>query len=121
MDNSKLEYLLRESDFVVNVCPLTELTRDLFNKEKFALMKESAVFMNIGRGPSVVEEDLADALNNKTIAGAFLDVFRQEPLPSDSPFWDMENVFITPHRADHTEDVEQLSVACFLENTPRFV
>lgn len=121
VDSSKMDYVLAESDFIVNICPLTESTRDMFNKDTFAKMKNTAVFMNIGRGPSVVEEDLAAALKDGTIAGAFLDVYRQEPHPTDTPFWEMENVFMTPHNADNTEDLADLSVACFVENAPRFV
>jgi len=68
------------------------------------MMKPSAIFMNIGRGPSVVEEDLIDAIKNGVIAGAFLDVFKEEPLSEDSPLWDLPNVYITPHCCDEQID-----------------
>lgn len=69
-------------------------------------MKKSAVFMNIGRGWTVNEQDLAQALNDGTISGAVLDVFKYEPLPKESPLWDCKNVLITPHCAD--QDPEHL-------------
>lgn len=112
----KLDYLLAESDFVVNICPLTDETKDLYNKELFQKMKKTAVFMNIGRGPSVVEEDLIEALNSGEIAYSYLDVFRQEPYPSDGPLWDVENLYMSPHCADITEDILKLSVQVFDKN-----
>lgn len=121
VDNGRMDYLLEQSDFILNICPLVESTKDIFNKEFFAKMKDTAIFMNIGRGPSVVEEDLIEALKNGTIAGAFLDVFRQEPLPKDSPFWDLPNVYITPHAANLTFDIADRSVATFATNTPLYV
>lgn len=63
-------------------------------------MKKSAVFMNIGRGPTVLEQDLVSALQDETISGAVLDVFEVEPLPKESALWKMDNVLMTPHCAD---------------------
>jgi len=76
-------------------------------------MKESAVFMNIGRGTTVNEDDLVDALNKKSIAGAVLDVFKTEPLPLSSGLWDCENVFMTPHCADQDHDFLKRSIHSF--------
>lgn len=84
-------------DFVINVTPLTEATRDLFDRKVFAAMKPSAYFINVGRGASVVEDDLLDSLRAGELAGAALDVFRTEPLPPDSPLWDEPNLAISPH------------------------
>ena len=85
-------------------------------------MKESAVFMNIGRGPCANEVDLVDALKNKVIAGAVLDVYQTEPLSTESELWDLPNVFMTPHCADggklyvdQTFDIFKRNAALFLE------
>ncbi|WP_446663529.1 D-2-hydroxyacid dehydrogenase [Flexivirga sp. B27] len=84
-------------DIVVNVTPLTDDTRNLFDRKVFAAMKPSAYFVNVGRGQSVVEADLVDALTSGELAGAALDVFQQEPLPEESPLWDVPTLTISPH------------------------
>lgn len=84
-------------DIVVNVTPLTESTRNLFDRKVFAAMKPSAYFVNVGRGASVVEADLLAALRSDELAGAALDVFETEPLPADSPLWDEPTLTISPH------------------------
>lgn len=84
-------------DIVVNATPLTDATRNLFDRKVFAAMKPSAYFINVGRGQSVVEDDLADALRAGELAGAALDVFRTEPLPPDSPLWDIPGLTISAH------------------------
>ena len=94
-----LDHELAEADFVVITLPHTDETHHLFNKEKFAKMKSSAVLINIGRGGIVHESELIEALRNHVIAGAGLDVTETEPLPANSPLWDMENVMITPHHS----------------------
>ena len=81
----QLEEALSEGDYVVNILPLTSETRGLFDKAKFAAMKNSAFFVNVGRGPSVVTDDLIEALQSGALAGAGLDVFEEEPLPSGPP------------------------------------
>lgn len=88
---------VRQSDFVVNILPLTEETRGLFDKELFSQMKRGTIFINAGRGESVEEPALIDALESGRLAGAGLDVTSREPLPKDSPLWDMSNVIITSH------------------------
>lgn len=98
-DTSRLDDALREADYVVNILPLTEATRHLFAAERFAVMKQSACFINVGRGATVKTEDLVEALSKGIIAGAGLDVFEQEPLPVDHPLWTMDNVILTPHNA----------------------
>jgi phosphoglycerate dehydrogenase-like enzyme len=102
--------LLAESDFVVNSTPLTPDTLNYWNEEKFRKMKKSAVFMSIGRGPTVNEDDLVKCLKNGTIAGAVMDVFKTEPLPRESELWKLSNVYITPHCCDVTEDYHDRSV-----------
>ena len=97
-----LDTLLKTSDIVSVHAPLNEDTLDLMDKEAFAKMKNSAIFINVGRGPIVVEADLADALENGEIAAAGLDVLRQEPMASDNPLGrikDSTKLIITPHIA----------------------
>ena len=89
--------LISEADIVVNALPLTESTAGLFDRALFAKMKRSAHFINVGRGKTVVTDDLVDALESGHIAGAGLDVTDPEPLPADHPLWQMPNVIITPH------------------------
>ncbi len=97
--NEKLHELLPDADYVVITAPLTDQTRGLFDHETFACMKPSARLINVGRGPVVVEDDLADALQRQVIAGAALDVFEAEPLDEQSPLWEMPNVMISAHMA----------------------
>jgi glyoxylate reductase len=89
--------LLKESDFVVCLAPLTAETKGMFNREAFQAMKKSAIFINAGRGASVDEEALVDALQNGIIAGAGLDVFEKEPIAVDHPFLTMNQVVALPH------------------------
>ncbi len=86
-------------------------------------MKSSAIVINVGRGPVIDEAALVRALQTKRIAGAALDVFEKEPLPADHPFWDMENVLISPHCTDRTRDPDwlDLSMQCFVENFRRYI
>lgn len=119
--NDKLDYLLQNSDVVINCLPLTPETRDLCNKEFFKKMKKTSTFVNIGRGPSVVEQDLADAITSGTIAGAVLDVFAVEPLAPTSPLWGLDNVYITPHCADLTFDYFERSFDIFGQNLRQWV
>jgi phosphoglycerate dehydrogenase-like enzyme len=93
----------------------------MFGAAQFAAMKSTAVFVNIGRGGTVVEPALVDALRGGVIAGAALDVFEEEPLPAESPLWRMPNVLVSPHRAGDHEGWESDVVALFVENLRRFV
>lgn len=96
---NNIDEQLKAADIVVLTLPLTDDTKGMFDKSKFDLMKNSCIFVNIARGQLVVENDLIDALNNKKISGAVLDVFETEPLEKTSPLWDMDNVIITPHNS----------------------
>lgn len=99
-DNQEgLDILLRESDYVVVVVPLNDATRHMMNLENFQKMKKDAMFLNAARGPIVIEKDLITALKTGVIAAAALDVFEVEPLPAESELWDLDNVFITTHKA----------------------
>ena len=103
--NDAYESSIAQADFVVGVLPKTSETEDFFNMDStFSKMKPTSVFMNIGRGPTVKEEDLIVALQDGKIAGAVLDVFKKEPLPQDNPLWTMPNVLITPHCAQQDKD-----------------
>jgi phosphoglycerate dehydrogenase-like enzyme len=99
----QLHDILPRCDYVVITVPLTEETREMFGEREFQLMKDSAFLINIGRGETIKEQELIDALKSKNIAGAGLDVFAKEPLEKDSALWEMENVIITPHTAGSTE------------------
>lgn len=95
-----LEQLLCESDFVSLNCDLNPTSHHLMNKEKFDLMKPTAVVINTARGPIIKEDDLIEALESGKISGAGLDVFEVEPLPLDSPLRKMPNVLLAPHNAN---------------------
>lgn len=95
----ELDELLPDADFVILTIPHTPETEGMFNSEKFDLMKESAIFINIGRGMTTKLDDLNDALRSGSIGGAGLDVYEIEPLPSDHPLWDAPNTILTPHVA----------------------
>jgi phosphoglycerate dehydrogenase-like enzyme len=112
---------LARADHVVNVLPITAATRGMFDAAAFAAMRPHAVFVNIGRGATVDEPALVEALQTGGIAGAALDVFEEEPLPAMSPLWRMSNVLVSPHRAgDHEGWVDDV-VALFVDNLRRFV
>jgi phosphoglycerate dehydrogenase-like enzyme len=117
----ELGMLVVRADFIVNATPLTKDTVGLFDARMFALMRRSAFFFNVGRGGSVVTDDLVDALNAGKIAGAGLDVVEPEPLPEDHPLWRMSNVLITPHIADNSELKRERSWLVIRENLRRFV
>jgi phosphoglycerate dehydrogenase-like enzyme len=100
-----LETLLRESDYVLVNTPLTPQTRGLLGREQFALMKPEAVVINTARGPIIDEAALIDALQTGKIRGAALDVFEREPLDSDSPLTEMDNVILSSHSIAWTEEM----------------
>ncbi len=109
------------ADFVCLHVPLTDQTRGLIDAEQFQRMKPSAWLINTARGAVVNEADLIAALEQKQIAGAILDVFGTEPLAEDSPLWDLENAWITPHVSDSIADWERPMCELFCENLERFI
>lgn len=115
-----LETALPKADFVVLTMPLTTETRGLFNARLFERMKPAAYFINIGRGGTVNEADLVQALRSGQIAGAGLDVFEVEPLPPESPLWDMENVIITGHYSGSTPHYDRRALEIFIDNLERY-
>ncbi len=116
-----LEHLLKNSDFIVAVLPLTEETYHLIGEREFSLMEKKPYFFNIGRGAVVDEKALINALKEGKIRGAGLDVFEEEPLPQDSPLWDMENVLITPHIAGLFPGYWEEPTNLFIENFKRYI
>ena len=115
-----LDDVLNRGDFVIVTVPETPETQGMFGKEQFRRMKSDAFFINIGRGATVVLDDLVDALRAGQLAGAGLDVFQVEPLPSDHPLWSMPGVVITPHVAGRGPYLEDRRTELFLENCQRF-
>ena len=99
-----LDTLLRESDFVCVNVPLSEETRHMIGGHQFSLMKPTAFFVNTARGPIVDEKALYQALSKRTIAGAAIDVFEQEPTPADNPLLKLDNLIVTPHHVCLTDE-----------------
>ncbi|WEZ85053.1 glyoxylate/hydroxypyruvate reductase A [Rhizobium sp. 32-5/1] len=103
-DGPQLDVFLSKTDFLVGLLPLTADTRGIFNASLFSKLSRrgplgAPVFINGGRGGSQIGADILTALQDGTLGGASLDVFEEEPLPVDSPFWNMDNVYVTPHVA----------------------
>jgi len=101
--------------------PLTPETRGMIGVAQLQLMRVSAWFINIARGPIVDEEALIQALHEGWIAGAALDVFAQEPLPATSPLWQMSNVILTPHNSWNTPHLEEREATLFIANLQRYL
>ena len=114
-----LPALLPQADFVALTCPLTPATEKLIDAAAFAGMKESAYLINVARGGCVDEPAMLAALRSGAIAGAGIDHFWEEPLPQDSPFWDLENVLITPHTGGETRMYEENLIDILIENLHR--
>jgi phosphoglycerate dehydrogenase-like enzyme len=107
-------------DYIVATAPLTEETRHMISDAEFAVMKPTAVVINVGRGPVIDEAALLRALTTERIKGAGLDVFEHEPLPAGHPLYKLENVLLSPHCADHTADWQDQAMRFFLEQYGRF-
>jgi len=112
---------LPQADFVVLTAPLTPETRGMIGERELRAMKPSAYVINVGRGGTIQQMALVRALEEGWIAGAGLDVFETEPLPEDSPLWDMDNVLITAHYAGATPHYLERAVEIFLTNLKRYV
>lgn len=100
--NDELPELLAQADWVISAAPLTDDTRGMFDRTAFARMKPTARFINVGRGPLVIEDDLKAALLGRHIAGAALDVFENEPLSPDDALWDVPGLLVSPHMSGDT-------------------
>lgn len=112
--------MLSRCDYVVVAAPLTAETRGMIGEREFAAMKSTTVVINVGRGPVIEEKALVRALSNGRIKGAALDVFDQEPLPQGHPFYQLENVLLSPHCADHTPDWLDNAMRFFVAQFERF-
>jgi phosphoglycerate dehydrogenase-like enzyme len=117
----RLHEALGRADHVLDALPLTQVTRNLFDAQAFAAMPPSARFYNVGRGGTVDESALIEALRGGGIAGAALDVYDEEPLPASSPLWAMPNVIVSPHICGDVDGWEEAVVGVFVDNLGRFV
>ncbi len=113
--------LLKNSDVVSIHCPLVPETKGLINKESLRKMKTSAFLLNTSRGPIIVDEDLADALNNDVIAGAGIDVLSVEPPPENNPLFKTKNCIITPHIAWATKEARERLMNIAVNNLSEFI
>ena len=116
-----LHEMLGQSDFVVICCPETRETRGMIGREELRAMKPTAFLFNVGRGPIVDHDALIEALKDGDIAGAGLDAMSPEPLPAESPLWDMPNVIITPHHAGQSPKAPARRFQLFCENLRAYV
>ena len=116
-----LAALLPETAWLVLACPMTETTRNIIDARAFALLPERAHLVNVSRGGIVVEDALVRALRGGRLSGAFLDVFSLEPLPAESPFWDLPNVIVSPHSAAASDGLPERVATIFCENLRRFI
>jgi phosphoglycerate dehydrogenase-like enzyme len=116
-----LKSMFKECDFVVVTVPLTAETKGMIGAEQLAALKPSAYLVDVSRGGIVDHATLMEALNENRLAGAALDVFEEEPLPTDHPLWDMPNVIITPHIAGFSAQYNQRANTLFIENLKRYL
>jgi len=118
---SELSMVLKQSDFLCLSTPHTEETTDLIGEKELSMLPQNSVLINISRGAIVDESALIQALQTGHLRGAALDVFRQEPLPPDSPLWSMPRVIISPHSASNGMNENKRIVDLFCENLQRFI
>lgn len=112
---------LPEADYCISVLPSTPGTKKMLTAEHFNAMKESAIFMNFGRGDLVEEKVIVEALSNKKIATAVLDVFEIEPLPTESKLWTLDNCIISPHVSSHSNKYVERALVIFIENLEKWI
>ena len=117
----ELEQAVKEWDYFVLLTPFTPETKNIVDARIFAAMKPSSYFVNLARGGVVDEDALLDALRTRKIAGAALDVFAREPLPGDSPFWDMENVIVTQHQGGFFDGYPGFALPVVEENMRKYL
>ena len=121
LEPGQLNELLSIADVVLLSCPCTAETHQLMNPERFACMKRTALLINVARGELVDETALVHALENETIQGAGIDVCQTEPLPANSPLWDVPNLVITPHSAGYSPERRNRLVEFFSKNLRRYL
>jgi D-2-hydroxyacid dehydrogenase (NADP+) len=116
-----LDYVMSNSDYIVVTSDLNKETYHMINKANLKLMKETASIINIARGSIINQNDLTEALKNKTISYAGLDVFEVEPLPEEDELWDLENVYITPHASGTVKENKKRLADLIIANIQRFI
>ena len=121
ISTAQLDHELPSADFVVLAAPLTPTTRYIMNAARIAKMKRTAYIVNVSRGPLIDDDVLIRALREDRIAGAGLDVFVEEPLPTDSPYWDLPNVIVTPHTAAVTPKLWERHYTLMADNLRRYL
>ena len=119
--SEQIDEVLPHADYVLLCSPLTPATTGLINATRLGKMKPDAYLINVARGPLIDEPALLDALQHRRIAGAALDVFNEEPLPANSPFWLLDNVLITPHTAAVTDRLWERHFRLMVDNLKRFL
>ena len=117
---SQLKIAVKKVDFIINLLPNTKLTRNIFNKKIFNQMKKNAIFINVGRGDTVNENDLIEAIRKKKLLAAGLDVVKKEPIKNNSKLLKYDNIFITPHIAGITNDFWAHQFKLFANNLKRY-
>ncbi len=117
----RTDEVLTRSDYVLLLLPATPETENFINAERLAKMKPNAWLLNFGRGHLIADADLIEAVRSKRIAGAVLDVFRQEPLPAEHPFWTTEGILVLPHIGGGHPQRDRIVARLFVENLARFV
>jgi phosphoglycerate dehydrogenase-like enzyme len=117
----RTDEVLAQSDFVLLLLPATPETTNLINAERLAAMKPEAWLLNFGRGHLIKDDDLIAAVTAKRIAGAVLDVFRQEPLPKEHKFWTTDGILVLPHIGGPHPDRDSIVAKLFVENLGRFL
>ena len=118
---SMLSHILKNSDFLVVACPLTPLTKGMIGKWELYQMKSTAFIINVARGEIINKDALLKVLQNKTIAGAALDVFEKEPLPKENPLFALDNVFLSPHISGNFPEYQHDVVVQFADNLNRYL
>lgn len=121
VDASGLDAELSEADFLVIVAPDTPITRNMIDRRRLTLLPERAVIINIGRGSIIEEAAMIEMLSDDRLRGAALDVFATEPLPQDSPLWDLPNVLVAPHSASTVHQENDRLVDLFIGNLHRYL
>jgi phosphoglycerate dehydrogenase-like enzyme len=119
--SAQIDEVLPQADYVLLCTPVTPATTGIMNAARLGKMKPDAYLINVARGPLIEEAALLDALQHRRIAGAALDVFNQEPLPADSPFWSLDNILITPHTAAVTDRLWERHYRLIVDNMKRFL
>jgi D-2-hydroxyacid dehydrogenase (NADP+) len=121
MPTDRLPEAAAKADYLINILPASEDNIGLFDAKVFGAMKPSAYYISAGRGQTVDEGALAEALRKRRIAGAGFDVFQAEPLPPESPFWQLPNVFITPHVGGYVVEYEDFVMPLVIDNMRLFL